>query len=878
MNNNSPHVEQDIELSFQERIDILFHEIELAVKWDRPSILFAIYKSDFIRDEVNMLLREKLKGISQIIYSIKTNQFDFISEISQLPDLAQTVLLIDGFSWECGNEGVRVLTEFNKHREYFIDNNIRAIFWLFEEEVSDFAANATECWILRHRVVEFVDLPQQTPEVEQSPESVWQSEENSPAEENISLGSFEEIVNLAERKKANVSHANELLSLGILNWRKGNPKNALKYLQVSADISQFLANQALQAQCQNALALVHAELGNMDGAVSAYKQAINLAPESRFLWNNLGKLLAKNERNEDAINAYMNAIACSPQDFLSWDGIGHIYLKMGLYQNAISAFEKALEIAPHYEFSWAGLGRAYLESGQWNKATEPFCNAVEQNTHLVDAWINLGKCFTQQERDLDAIVVYRKAIEFNPQNDVLWGELGRLYLQKQDYVESISAFQKVVSLNPQCGEAKINLAYALFQIGDYETSAAIYEDSILLIEDHATRTTLLNCLGDTYMHLKEYEKAIAAYEQADQTHDEHTNSEDENAKVFHESQSTDLDNEQKIEHGNPAEERGEKMNEPNQIFDLRTATEWNELGNSHLKAGAYNDAIVAYTKAIELAPDASWPYIQNLAHVHYQKGKVRGKLTVGQVEDPDVWEGEDGTDSASIFSEDAIPTPERGDKAEELGMITPLESYSTDQPLSGNDAVQLYSDISATKCCSEPNAETMLETGEDLSKMLLDESKSNQESPQKGESGMNALSKNSMTPRSYNGTPQNAIDLNELGNSYTRNKQIDEAIEAYKRAIEINPRYGQPYTNLGFVYYHLGNYQVAILLYKKSIELLDTAEDKAISWNRLGDAYRRLRDYGNALAAYQQASEMAPQASPVMARARATLLENTVAG
>jgi tetratricopeptide (TPR) repeat protein len=143
---------------------------------------------------------------------------------------------------------------------------------------------------------------------------------------------------------------------------------------------------------------------------------------------------------------------------------------------------------------------------------------------------------------------------------------------------------------------------------------------------------------------------------------------------------------------------------------------------------------------------------------------------------------------------------------------------------------------------------------------------------------VNTPSKNPVTPQFVDNTPQNSIDWNDLGNSYASSKQFDNAIEAYKKAIEMNPKYGQPYSNLGFIYYRLGKNDVAILLYKKSIDFLDTPEDKAVSWNRLGDAYRRLGDYGNASAAYQNASEMAPVMSPVMARARATLLENVVAG
>lgn len=880
MNNDPTHVEQEIELSFRERIDILFHEIELAVKWDRPSILFAIYKSDYIRDEVNALLGEKLESISQKTHCIKTDQFDFLSEISQLPDLAGTVLFIDGFNWECGNEGVRVLTEFNKHREYFIDNNIRAIFWLFEEEVSEFASNATECWILRHRVVEFVDLPQTPQKAEQPLDSLWQEVENSLADETIADDSFEEIVNLAKNKKADASHANEMLSLGILNWRKGNPQRALKYLRVTAGIAKFLANQSLQAQCQNALALVHAELGNIDDAVSAYQNAITLSPESGFLWNNLGQLLAKNERNEEAINAFQKALTCSPQDFLGWDGIGHTYLKLGLHQNAISAFERALEIAPGYEFSWSGIGQAYMESGQLEKAIVALGKVVKINTLLVDAWMNLGKCFSQLERDLDAVAVYQKAIEFNPQSAVLWSELGRLHLQKQDFVESISAFQKVVSLQPQSGEPKINLAYALFQIGDYETAAAIYEDCLPLFEDHATRSMLLNQLGDTYMHLKEYEKAIAAYEQADQPRTETKSLEHENTITIDEIQSSDLDDDQEIEQGNPEDERGEKMNEANHVFDLRTAKEWNELGNSHLKEGAYNDAIVAYTKAIELAADTSWPYIQNLANVHYQKGKVKGKLTVGQADEPDIWEGdEDDPGTAALFDFDAIPTPERGDTLEGPVPEMPAINDPIGQVQTGTGAGEVNPDTrEAVECCCKKQDETVIKLAEETGNTMTGPGELNTMLPQEVGGEEVDPSSNPTSRIRVENTPRNSIDWNEMGNSYTRAKKYNDAIEAYKKAIGMNPKFGQPYSNLGLIYYHLGKFDVAILLFKKSIDLLETHEEKAISWNKLGDSYRKLGDYGNALAAYQKSSEMAPPMSPVMARARATLLENIVVG
>jgi tetratricopeptide (TPR) repeat protein len=882
MNNESHHQELDISLPFQDRIDILFREIELAVRWDRPSILFAIYKSDITRDEVNSVLREKLESISQKTHLIQTsfnNQFDFLDQISELPNLAETVLIIDGFNWECGPEGVRVFQEFNKNREYFIDNNIRAIFWLFENEVSDFAANATECWVLRHRVVEFVDLPQLEQESIQSLESLWQGSDKPSTGDLIPESLPREELKIKDDEKGNNSRANAFLNLGILFWRKGNLKRALKYVKASEEISIKFSNQSLQAQCQNALALVHTELGNVDEAVAAYEHAISLSPESEYLWNNLGQLLAKNERNGEAINAFNKALASFPRDFLSWNGVGQVYLKLGAYQNAISAFDKALEIAPNYDSSWEGIGKAYLESAQLEKAEESLRRAVELNPHLTDAWENLGKCFIQHKRDVDAIAVYHKAIEINPQNAGLWNELGKLLFQKHIYVECISAFQKVISINPQCREASINLANALFQIGDYETSASIYEENIPQFEDEVTRSGLFNRLGDAYLYMKDYEKAIVAYKQSEQLQKESKNINDENTGLTDEIPETHPEIDQNLEEDNSGQERGEEMIEANQVFDLKTAAEWNERGNAHLKAGDYNDAIVAYTKAIELAPDACWPYIQNLAQVHYQKGKAIGKMNIGKIDDPDVWEGEDDAEPASIVNYDSLINPDQTADSEEPKLEKSTETSAADLPPDAKE-IENPQDMmhdQAKENTSEIN-EPVKEQEKEPESAVTKTCCVKLETTEASDSGLNIAQDQSSLSQSDGNHPHTSSDWNELGNSLINSKKFNDAIEAYKKAIEMDPKNGQPYSNLGFIYYRMGKYDFAVLLYKKSIDLLSSPEDRAISWNMLGDAYRRLGDYGNALEAYKKSGENKPAVSPVMARARAALLENIVAG
>ncbi len=102
---------------------------------------------------------------------------------------------------------------------------------------------------------------------------------------------------------------------------------------------------------------------------------------------------------------------------------------------------------------------------------------------------------------------------------------------------------------------------------------------------------------------------------------------------------------------------------------------------------------------------------------------------------------------------------------------------------------------------------------------------------------------------------------NELGNLYFMSGAYQQASYAYNRSIQMESRYGRPYSNLALANVQQGKYAEAVDLYRSSIELLTDDKEKAISWFRLGDVYRRLKDYRDAILAYQQADLLDPSLS-----------------
>ncbi|RLC55907.1 MAG: hypothetical protein DRI80_17020, partial [Chloroflexota bacterium] len=82
--------------------------------------------------------------------------------------------------------------------------------------------------------------------------------------------------------------------------------------------------------------------------------------------------------------------------------------------------------------------------------------------------------------------------------------------------------------------------------------------------------------------------------------------------------------------------------------------------------------------------------------------------------------------------------------------------------------------------------------------------------------------------------------LNGLGNVYSDLGRYEEAIGAYEKAIELDPKFAYPWNGLGNVYYQQGRYEEAIGSLRKAIELDPMF---AYPWNGLGIVYRHLGRY-----------------------------------
>lgn len=286
---------------------------------------------------------------------------------------------------------------------------------------------------------------------------------------------------------------------------------------------------------------------------------------------------------------------------------------------------------------------------------------------------------------------------------------------------------------------------------------------------------------------------------------------------------------------------------------MKSSDIWNELGNTYFKAGEFDKAIDAYCKAIEQKTSSGWSY-SNLATIYVQQGRYfdaiplyqkslelfsfrkdqaatwgrlgnvyhhlneHGKAIQAFQKADEIMPAKDLTRTSLIFSLEKAVCEHESEIPAELGSFSGTQEISTPQSLTIDEPAFRGVDM-------DYSAPTL---------GILDD-------------GLSRLE---------NSIEQSATVWNELGLILFKVGSYDDAIDAYKKAIELDPGLGFLYSNLGQVCISQGRLDQAIDLFEKSIELLPNKRDKAVSWTRLGDIYRQLSQYDEANAAYQLADAL----------------------
>jgi len=99
------------------------------------------------------------------------------------------------------------------------------------------------------------------------------------------------------------------------------------------------------------------------------------------------------------------------------------------------------------------------------------------------------------------------------------------------------------------------------------------------------------------------------------------------------------------------------------------------------------------------------------------------------------------------------------------------------------------------------------------------------------------------------------VQLYKQGRQLFQDGKYDEAIAAYKKCIQMDPKFDYAYGSLAYIYYELKKYSEAVPLYKKALELNPS---DSFYYSELGMTYVKMGQHDNAVEVMKKAVEYSP--------------------
>ncbi len=333
--------------TIEENLEILVDEIKLALQWDRPSILLVIYRSKFGQVKLQKALELKLGKIGQACLHFEVGQEEpnILPRILKAPDRKRTVFFVSNIE----RGGPAAYQALNLYRESFIENQIRAVFWLTPNEGAKLPHQAPDFWAFRHQTVEFTR--RQAPQKIHLPAGLllWPVRDSARPAPNLP-----DQIQVREKLLAGLPHTAEstssrmelLAMLGFLKWVSGNAAAAEEDFKQGLRVDGVRNFPTTESQLWNGLGILAYEAGKVPEAVQAFQTALERNPRNSEALMNLAVAYCAQGQKEKAVSLAKRAAAMDERDARVWHALGTMYAALGRADDAQSCLARSVELAP----------------------------------------------------------------------------------------------------------------------------------------------------------------------------------------------------------------------------------------------------------------------------------------------------------------------------------------------------------------------------------------------------------------------------------------------------------------------------------------------------------------------------------------------------
>ena len=247
--------------------------------------------------------------------------------------------------------------------------------------------------------------------------------------------------------------------------------------------------------------------GQLDAAVSSYKEALRLNPQAQ-IHVNIGITLTAQGKRREALSHFRAAVALNPGNTDAWQALGAALEVEGEFTEAEDSYRTVLEINPASDEARFNLGNVLLATQRFNDAQAHYLKTLQLNPRHAGAYNNLGLTQAALDQNASAEASYRNALKLNPSHAGAHKNLGLLLAQGGRQREAGEHFQRSLEQKPEQADVHLHLANLLAAGGHLPDAATQYRAALALAPD--LRDAQVRLAGVLHV-LGHVDEAIALY-------------------------------------------------------------------------------------------------------------------------------------------------------------------------------------------------------------------------------------------------------------------------------------------------------------------------------------------------------------------------------
>ncbi len=220
-----------------------------------------------------------------------------------------------------------------------------------------------------------------------------------------------------------------------------------------------------------ALGQIETERGNLEQARRYYIVAVQLHPDTTAAYNNLGHVLLKLNRIDEADAVFREALAQDETLASAAFGRGEVGLRRGQFAIARRFYERAVRYAPREPVFHKALADVLRDMGN---AKEAKAAETRYRRTLAERYLRQAHWFIQEKQLRRALTPLQKALDTDDTFTPALKDYAYVQMQLGELTSARLSYHRVLTIDPTSRQALLHLGIIEAKLGDQTAAASRY--------------------------------------------------------------------------------------------------------------------------------------------------------------------------------------------------------------------------------------------------------------------------------------------------------------------------------------------------------------------------------------------------------------------